>query len=67
MIALVAWICAAVFALAVLGFCAYELTWRTRRLRRDLDRLRELAARAEVLRADLADAQVRLAAARQSA
>jgi hypothetical protein len=65
MIAVIAWIAAAVLALAVLGYCAFELIWRARRLRGDLDRLAELAARAAGMRDELADAQRRLAAARQ--
>ncbi len=65
MVAVVAWIAAAVFAAAVLGFCAYELTWKARRLRGDLDRLAELAARTAGLRTALTDAQRRLAAARE--
>jgi hypothetical protein len=65
MIAVIAWIAAAVLALLVLGYCAFELTWRARRLRGDLDRLAELAARAAGMRDQLADAQRRLAAARQ--
>lgn len=65
MVAVVAWIAAAVFAAAVLGFCAYELTWKARRLRGDLDRLAELAARAAEMRTALTDAQRRLAAARE--
>lgn len=65
MVAVVAWIAAAVFAAAVLGFCAYELTWKARRLRGDLDRLAELAARAAETRTALTDAQRRLAAARE--
>jgi hypothetical protein len=64
-VAVVAWIAAAVFAAAVLGFCAYELTWKTRRLRGDLDRLAELGTRAAGLRTALTDAQRRLAAARE--
>lgn len=64
-VAVIAWIAAAVFALAVLGFCAYELTWRARRLRGDMDRLADLAARAAGMRTELADAQQRLAAAKQ--
>jgi hypothetical protein len=64
-VAVVAWIAAAVFAAAVLGYCAYELTWRTRRLRRDADRLADLARRALGMRDELADAQRRLIAARE--
>lgn len=38
----VVWIGAVVVAALVLGFCAYELHWKSRRLRADLSRLTAL-------------------------
>jgi hypothetical protein len=64
-IAVLAWAAAGVFALAVLGYCAWELRWRARRLDDDLAELRDLAMRAGTLRGELAAAQRRLARARQ--
>jgi hypothetical protein len=49
-----AWIGAVLIALVVLGFCAYEITWKANRLRRDMARLQsdsaELARRGDRLR-----------------
>lgn len=56
-----AWAAAAVVALVVLGFCAYELAWKSKRLRGDLRELQELAGRAQLLRSDLAAVQERIA------
>lgn len=57
-----AWSAAAVIALVVLGFCAYELAWKSKRLRGDLRQLQDLAGRAQALRGDLAAVQERIAA-----
>ncbi len=38
-IAVIAWLAAVVVALVILGFCAYELVWKARRLRADLQAL----------------------------
>lgn len=38
-IPLFAWLAAVVIALVVLGFCAYEIVWRTHRLQDDLQQL----------------------------
>jgi hypothetical protein len=57
-----AWAAAAVIALVVLGFCAYELAWKSKRLRADLRELHDLAGRAQLLRTDLAAVQERIAA-----
>jgi hypothetical protein len=59
----VAWASAVVLAAIVLGFCAYELTWKANRLRADLARLRALEADARVLRDALADATDRFSRA----
>ncbi len=49
-----------VIALVVLGFCAYELSWKARRLRGDVATLQRVAHDATVVRASALDAQVRL-------
>lgn len=54
------WGVAVLVALAVLGFCGYELTWKSARLRRDLRGL-------QGLRAQLTDVQGRLAQVQQRA
>ena len=56
-----AWIGVAVFAVVILGFCAYELQWKARRLKADLAAFMELGARAQQLQADAAALQERLA------
>ena len=57
-----AWCAAALITLVVLGFCGYEIAWKTRRLRRDLRALLELADQLPLLRARLTEAQQRVAA-----
>jgi hypothetical protein len=59
----VAWAGAVVFAAIALGFCAYELTWKAKRLRGDLSRLRALHSDALALREALVDASERLSRA----
>lgn len=58
-----AWIGAAAVGLVVLGFCAYELIWKSRRLQRDLGELAALAAGLHELQAELTAARARVAAA----
>ncbi len=60
-IPIVAWIAAGVGAVVVLGFCAYEIIWKARRLREDLTHLQALAADAQSVQSRLAEAQQRLA------
>lgn len=48
-------------AAVILGFCGYELVWKTRRLRRDLRQLQGLGAGLSTLRVQAAAAQQRLA------
>lgn len=60
-IAIIAWLAAVVVAVVVLGFCAYELVWKTRRLQADLGQLLGDAETLGRLRGDIAEAQLRLA------
>ncbi len=57
-----AWCAAAAIALVVLGFCAYEITWKTKRLRGDVAALQALTSQLTQLRGQLAAAQERIAA-----
>ena len=54
-----------VLAAVVIGFGAYELTWKSHRLRGDLARLEGLNERLARLQGDIAGANERLAAAQQ--
>jgi hypothetical protein len=54
------WLGAVVLAAVVLGFCAYELRWRSKRLAGDLDRLSELSATLAGLQDDVRIASRRL-------
>jgi len=58
MIVLFVWIGAAVLAAVVVAFCAYELTWKGKRLRTDLAKLQQLSG-------DLAQLQIEVAATQQ--
>lgn len=58
MIVLFVWIGAVVLAGVVVAFCAYELTWKGKRLRADLAKLQQLSG-------DLADLQREMAATQQ--
>ncbi len=49
-----------VVGLVVLGYCAYEIVWRSRRLQRDVQALRELGDGFAKLQVELAAAQQRL-------
>jgi hypothetical protein len=57
-----AWIAAAVIAVVLLGFCTYEIAWKTKRLRADLGELQALADQLHDLRGELVVTQERLAA-----
>jgi hypothetical protein len=61
-VAVGAWGAAALLAVVVVGFCAYEIIWKTRRLQRDVRGLQAQAAQLAELRARLVEAQQRLAA-----
>jgi hypothetical protein len=60
-IAIIAWLAAVVLALVVLGFCAYELSWKARRLRRDLAQVQGVGTTFAQLRDEVDAAQQRLA------
>jgi Tfp pilus assembly protein PilN len=60
---LAAWGAAAVVALVVLGFCAYEINWKTKRLQGDLRKLQSLNGRLAELQAKVVAAQQRVAVA----
>jgi hypothetical protein len=64
LIPIVAWAAAALVALVVLGFCAYEIIWKANRLRRDVARLLVTADQLTELRDGLAAVQQRATAAR---
>lgn len=57
-----AWGAALLVAVVVLGFCAYELSWKAARLRRDLGVLQGRADELGALRVKLAAVQERIAA-----
>jgi hypothetical protein len=48
-----AWIGAIVLAAVVLGFCAYELVWKGRRLSTDLERLSALSRQLAVVQGEV--------------
>jgi hypothetical protein len=52
-----AWIGAVAVAAVVLGFCAYEVTWKSRRLTTDLERLTALSQKLTALQHDVEAAQ----------
>ncbi len=55
-----AWAFAIVFAVVLLGFAAYELAWKTRRLATDQAKLQLLATQLGAVGADLQAAAERL-------
>ncbi len=55
-----AWIGAVVVAAVVLGFCAYELIWKTRRLQRDVAQLLGLNEQLVAVQSGIATAQQRV-------
>jgi hypothetical protein len=60
-VALIAWIAALAFAAVVLAFCSYEVHWKARRLRADLERLRQLGDELRRVQDSVAGAQAQLA------
>lgn len=61
-----AWILAAVVAIVVLGYCVYEITWKAKRLRRDVAELTAAGEQLQTLQRQLNDVRQRLTA-RESA
>lgn len=61
-IPIAAWGVAALVALVVLGYCAYEINWKASRLTRDIADLNSVAEQLQELRGSLAETQQRLAA-----
>jgi outer membrane murein-binding lipoprotein Lpp len=57
-----AWIAAAVVAVVVLGYCAYEITWKTKRLQADLRKLQDVNDQLAQLQTQIAATQQRVAA-----
>jgi Tfp pilus assembly protein PilN len=55
------WIAAVVLAIVVLGFCAYEITWKTQRVQRDLGRLTGLNEELTALQREVQVVQRRIA------
>jgi hypothetical protein len=62
-IPIAAWGAAVVMAAVVLGFCAYEISWKAKRLQRDLRGLQGVADQLAELRGRVAETQERVAAA----
>ncbi len=59
-----AWIAAAVVAVVLLGFCAYEIAWKTRRLRRDVAQLQAVSGQLTEIAGQLAGVRERVAGLR---
>ena len=57
-----AWIAAAVVAVVVLGYCAYEIMWKTKRLQADLRKLEDVNAQLTELQTQITATQQRVAA-----
>jgi hypothetical protein len=55
------WIGAGALALLLFAFCAYELNWKSRRLRREGARMQALGERAQALQGEVAALQQRAA------
>lgn len=58
------WVAVAVTAAVVLLFCGYEVAWKAKRLRRDVERLGQLTERLRDVQSQAAAAQDRLARSR---
>lgn len=64
MVVLFTWIGAVVFAVVILGFCAYELSWKSKRLHSDLSKLAALSNQLTDLQDEVSAARSRMAEAR---
>ncbi len=60
-IPILAWAAAVAVAVVILGFCAYELVWKGKRLRADLAKLQTLTVQLRALQSDVAASQTRAA------
>lgn len=65
MLVLFVWIGALVVAGVVVAFCAYEVSWKSKRLRTDLAKLEGLQARLTDLQGDVAAMQQRMSEVRR--
>jgi outer membrane murein-binding lipoprotein Lpp len=65
MTVLFVWIGAVVLAGVVVAFCAYELTWKSKRLRTDLTKLQQLSGDLAELQNEVAATQQRMIEARR--
>lgn len=57
------WVGVVVVAAVLLSFCGYEVAWKAKRLRRDVERLGEVSVRVQDLQAQAVALQDRLARA----
>lgn len=64
MLVLLVWIGAVVVAAVVLAFCGYELSWKSRRLRTDLQKLTALSEQLGEMQHEVAAMQRRMNEAR---
>lgn len=62
-IPIAAWLGALAVAAVVLGYCGYEIVWKTRRLRADLGELQSLQQQLAAIALVLGQARERLTAA----
>lgn len=62
-IPLAAWVAAAAIAVVVLGFGAYEIAWKSKRLRSDVGELLTLGVQLSELQGSIAAVQQRVASA----
>lgn len=64
MVVLFVWIGAVVLAGVVVAFCAYELTWKSKRLSADLAKLEQLSGVLTELQDEVSAVQLRMIEAR---
>ena len=62
-IPIAAWIAAAAIAVVVMGFCAYEIAWKSKRLRSDVGELLSLSGQLTDLQGSIAVVSQRVAVA----
>lgn len=61
-----AWIGAVVLAAVILGFCAYEIMWKSQRVQRDLERLNGLNEELAAVQREVQTARQRIADAAET-